>query len=169
MTNYFTTITHKIKKNEQLQLNDVLIAFKTLRRVPGGLSFLSKIISRVAPYFKTVDPIIKSLDTRMCTATMKKRKAVENHIGTVHVIAICNGLEFVMGVLAEASVPRHLRWLPKGMQVNYLAKSNSDIKLTAIIEDDWKVGDFEIRVQAHRSDGVLVVDGKITLWVTENH
>ena len=46
-----------------------------------------------------------------------------NHIGTVHVIAICNGLEFVMGVLTEASIPQHLRWLPKGMNVNYVAKS----------------------------------------------
>lgn len=84
-------------------------------------------------------------------------------------IAICNGLEFVMGVLAEASVPKHLRWLPKGVQVSYLAKADSNIKLTASIAQDWHTGDFEIQVQAHTADGVLVVDGVITLWVTEKN
>ncbi len=167
MSNYISNFRTKISGGSLLQENDVLIAFKSLKKLPGGVLILSKIVNRVAPYFQTVDPIIESLNTRICTANMKKRKSVENHIGTVHVIAICNGLEFVMGVLAEASVPKNLRWLPKGMQVNYLAKADSDIKLTATIEKDWEVGDFEIKVQAHRKDGILVVDGTIKLWVTE--
>ncbi|HAB05599.1 MAG TPA: thioesterase, partial [Alcanivorax sp.] len=62
----------------------------------------------------------------------KKRRAVENHIGTVHVIAICNAMEAAMGALAEASIPKHLRWIPKGMDVRYTAKATSDI--TAIAE-----------------------------------
>jgi len=167
MSNHISNFRAKISRAIPKHENDVLTAFKSLKNIPGGLSILSKIVSRVAPYFQTVDPILESLDTHTCIATMKKRKSVENHIGTVHVIAICNGLEYVMGVLAEASVPTHLRWLPKGMQVNYLAKANSDIKLTATIEKDWAVGDFDIKVQAHRKDGVLVVDGLIKLWVTE--
>ncbi|OBY75285.1 hotdog fold domain-containing protein [Acinetobacter gyllenbergii] len=167
MSNYISNFREKIWGESLKRENDVLTAFKSLKKIPGGLTILSKVVSRVAPYFQTVDPIIESLDTLKCIANMKMRKSVENHIGTVHVIAICNGLEFVMGVLAEASVPTHLRWLPKGMQVNYLAKADSDIKLTATIESDWAIGDFDIKVQAHRKDGVLVVDGVIKLWVTE--
>ncbi|WP_336942865.1 hotdog fold domain-containing protein [Acinetobacter modestus] len=169
MSNYISNFRAKISGGSLKNENDVLTAFKSLNKIPGGLSILSKIVSRVAPYFQTVDPIIESLDTRTCSAKMKKRRSVENHIGTVHVIAICNGLEFVMGVLAEASVPSHLRWLPKGMQVNYLAKADSDIKLTATIDKDWAVGDLDIKVQAHRIDGVLVVDGVIKLWVTNKN
>jgi hypothetical protein len=87
---------------------------------------------------------------------MLKNKSVENHIVTVHVIAICNGLEYVMGVLTEASIPTHLRWLPKGMQVNYVAKANSDIKLIARVEDEWKAGDLNVTIEAYREDGVVL-------------
>jgi len=111
--------------------------------------------------------MIQKLDLNVCEASIKKNKSIENHIGTVHVIAICNGLEFVMGVLAEASVPQHLRWLPKGMNVNYVAKADSDIKLVATIDDEWKVGDMQVKVNAYRADGQPVVQGYITLWVTE--
>ena len=136
MSNYISTFTNKIKNKAVPPVNDVLLAFRTLKNVPGGLTLLSKIVSRVAPYFQTVNPIIQKLDLNVCEASIKKSKSIENHIGTVHVIAICNGLEFVMGVLAEASVPQHLRWLPKGMSVNYVAKADSDIKLVATIDDE---------------------------------
>ncbi|WP_288413685.1 hotdog fold domain-containing protein [uncultured Acinetobacter sp.] len=169
MSHYISSLKAKFLKQPHPHENDVLALFKSLRHIPGGLTALSKVVSRVAPYFKTVDPVIEHLDTQSCIAHIKKRRSLENHIGTVHVIAICNGLEFVMGVLAEASVPKHLRWLPKGMQVSYLAKADSDIKLTASIAQDWHTGDFEIKVQAHTADGVLVVDGVITLWVTEKN
>ena len=59
---------------------------------------------------------------------------MNNHIGTVHAIALCNGLEAAMGALAEATIPEDKRWIPKGMEVAYTAKATSDI--TCIAETD---------------------------------
>ncbi|MEO3355676.1 MULTISPECIES: hotdog fold domain-containing protein [Acinetobacter] len=167
MTNIITSVLNQVKKKVTRQENYVLAAYEWLKPVPGGLRLLSKVVSRKAPYFQTVDPIIQKLERNYCEAIMSKTRTVENHIGTVHVIAICNGLEFVMGVLTEASIPAHLRWLPKGMQVNYVAKSNSDIKLIARVEDEWKAGDLNVTIEAYREDGTIVVQGTIMLWVTE--
>ncbi|WP_032879331.1 hotdog fold domain-containing protein [Acinetobacter colistiniresistens] len=168
MKNSIDYLSHKLKKHMKIQTNTVLIAYQSLRKIPGGLTVLSRIISRVAPYFRTVNPVITKLEVGLCEASMSKSRSIENHIGTVHVIAICNGLEFVMGVAMEASIPSHLRWLPKGMQVDYVAKANSDIQLTAkIINDDWRVGDMQVEVIAKREDGEPVVQGCITIWVTE--
>ena len=94
---------------------------------------------------------------------------MQNHIGTVHVIAICNALEAAMGAMAEASIPKHLRWIPKGMDVRYTAKATSDI--TAIAEvapGAWENGpELPVTVTAYRDDGTVVVEGTIHLWVTE--
>jgi hypothetical protein len=97
-----------------------------------------------------------------------KRRGVQNHIGTVHVIAICNALEMAMGVMAEASIPGHLRWIPKGMDVNYTAKATSDIRAIAeVAQGAWTSGpDVAVAVRALRDDGVVVVEGSIRLWVT---
>ncbi len=167
MKNSIHDLNGKIKKYTQLQSNTVLLAYQILQKIPGGLTVLSNVISRVAPYFRTVNPVITKLEIDFCQAVMSKRRAVENHIGTVHVIAICNGLEFVMGVAVEASIPAHLRWLPKGMHVDYVSKANSDIQLSAKINEDWKVGDMQVEVIAKRNDGQPVVKGYITIWVTE--
>ncbi|ENX43054.1 hypothetical protein F887_01224 [Acinetobacter sp. NIPH 2100] len=167
MKNPIDYLSDKIKKQKKIQSNTVLLAYQTLKQLPGGLLVLSKVISRVAPYFRTVNPVITKLDVGFCEASMSKSRSVENHIGTVHVIAICNGLEFVMGVVMEASIPSHLRWLPKGMHVDYVAKANSNIQLTARIDEDWKVGDMKVEVIAYREDGQPVVQGYILIWVTE--
>jgi hypothetical protein len=103
-----------------------------------------------------------------CQALIRKRRRVENHIRTVHVIAICNGLELAMGVMAEASIPKHLRWIPKGMSVDYTAKADTDITVTAELPDGaWEQGpDVPVEVIARRADGEVVVRGQIHLWVT---
>ena len=100
---------------------------------------------------------------------IRKRRSVTNHIGTVHAIALCNGLEAAMGALAEATIPADRRWIPKGMEVAYTAKADSDI--TCIAETDpgqWTGEDSEagVRVRGVRRDGTVVIEGVIRLWVT---
>jgi hypothetical protein len=93
---------------------------------------------------------------------------VFNHIKTVHVIAICNGLEMAMGVMAEASIPKHLRWIPKGMSVDYTAKAGSDIRCVASVKaEDWQPGDMMVNVTAYDVNDVVVVSGTIKLWISE--
>lgn len=150
------------------EVNKVYATWQKLSRVPGGKALFSKVVCRKAPYFKTVSPKILELEPNYAKLIIKKRKAVENHIGTVHVIAICNLLEMAMGVCAEASVPRHLRWIPKGMNVEYTAKAGSDITGVAVIEPGaWKPGDLDVKVTAMDEDGTPVVEGVIKLWISE--
>lgn len=133
-----------------------------------GKRLFSWFFARWAPYFKTVKPLVTELRPGYAELMIKKRKAVQNHIGTVHVIAICNGLEMAMGGVAEASIPSHLRWIPKGMTVEYTAKANSDIRCVADLGDlVWEEGDFFVPVSAYDVNDVVVVTGHIKLWVSK--
>lgn len=148
--------------------NPVLQLWHRASRWPGGRWVFSMMVARRAPYFGTVRPRVTALEPNRCTVVMRKRRAVQNHIGTVHVIAICNLLEMAMGVCAEASVPRHLRWIPKGMSVDYVAKAGTDITATAEIDPDaWAPGDLVVTVTATDTGGQAVVQGEIRLWITE--
>ncbi len=93
--------------------NYLLKMYQKAAKLPRGRRLFSIMFSRKAPYFGTIKPLIAELRPDYCKVTFKKRRAVENHIGTVHVIAICNAMEAAMGALAEASIPKHLRWIPK--------------------------------------------------------
>ena len=137
-------------------------------KMPAGRKLFSLVFSKKAPYFSTISPVITELRPNFCEVQFKKRKAVENHIQTVHVIAICNALQCAMGAMAESTVPKHLRWIPKGMNVNYTAKATGDITATAEANpEDWKPGDLAVTVKAMRPDGTVVVEGTINLWISE--
>lgn len=148
--------------------NYVLAQWNRLSGYPGGKWLFSKVVASRAPYFKTISPLIEELRPNFAQVSLKKRRALENHIGTVHVIAICNLLEIAMGACAEASIPKNLRWIPKGMSLDYTAKAGSDIHATAEIDPaQWRPGDLDVKVTAYDSNNVVVVKGVIRLWISE--
>lgn len=142
--------------------------YKRVTALPKGRRLFSTLFARKAPYFATVKPYVTDMRPHFASVTIPKRKAVQNHIGTVHAIAVCNGLEAAMGLLAEATTPKDHRWLPKGMEVQYLAKSTTDLVCVAeTTEADWaNKPDVPVHVKATRSDGTVVVEGTIRLYVT---
>jgi len=150
------------------QGNYLLNLYSKAGKMPFGKKVFSMLFARKAPYFATINPVVSELRPDFCEVKFAKRRAVENHIGTVHVIAVCNALEMAMGALAEASIPKNLRWIPKGMQLSYTAKATTDIRATAETNaDDWKPGDLPVTVKAFRADGTVVVEGTIMLYLSE--
>src|SRR5690349_14036143 len=140
--------------------SQVLGLWERLRGVPGGEVLFSWGFTWKAPYFRSVRPRFLQVERDFAALRLPKRRAVLNHIGTVHAIAVCNGLEAAMGALAEASIPPGRRWIPKGMEVAYTAKATSDI--TCIAETDalaWTGSDpdLPVRVRGVRDDGTVVI------------
>jgi acyl-coenzyme A thioesterase PaaI-like protein len=139
-----------------------------------GTRVFSFAFSQRAPYFGSIRPRFTEIRPNRAELVIPKRRGVHNHLGTVHAIALCNGLEAAMGALAEATIPPGLRWIPKGMKVSYTAKATSDI--TCVAETDpeqWTSdalpdsgGDLPVRVKGVRDDGTTVIEGVIRLWVT---
>jgi acyl-coenzyme A thioesterase PaaI-like protein len=151
----------------------VLDLWKKTSALPWGDRIFSLAFSQKAPYFASIRPRFTVIEPNHAELVIRKRRGVHNHIGTVHAIALCNGLEAAMGALAESTIPPGRRWIPKGMEVAYTAKADSDI--TCIAETDpgqWTADasaghDLPVRVRGVRTDGTVVVDGVIRLWVTE--
>jgi acyl-coenzyme A thioesterase PaaI-like protein len=156
--------------------------YRRLEAYPQGRRLFSLVFEQAAPYFRTSRPRFTELRPNYAELRIAKRRRVQNHLGTVHVIAICNGLEAAMGALAEATVPRGRRWIPKGMSVDYTAKATSDIRCIAETDpQQWARGDagasgaseaseaseVAVRVRALREDGTTVVEGVIRLHISD--
>lgn len=142
--------------------------YKKVTALPQGKRLFSVLYGQKAPYFASIHLQVQDMRPHHGEVKIPKRRSVQNHIGTIHAIAACNGLEAAMGLLAEATCPSDSRWLPKGMDVKYLAKSDGDLICTAdSTEADWADGpDVPITVKATLPDGTVTVEGAIHLWVT---
>lgn len=103
-------------------MSQALKIWKALENKPAGKWTFSKMLCLKAPYFSSISPLFERLKPEYCEIKMKKHRAVLNHLGTVHAIAMCNMAELAGGTMTDATVPATHRWIPKGMQVEYLKK-----------------------------------------------
>lgn len=146
-----------------------LATFQSLARLPLGRQLFSRALSLKAPYFSSISPLVTELAPGHCVVRMKKRRAVTNHIGTVHAIAMCNMAELSGGLVTEVSLPAALRWIPKGMTVEYLKKAETDLVATArplIPIEGFSGGEFPVEVLVEDLAGDTVFRARIAMWVS---
>jgi acyl-coenzyme A thioesterase PaaI-like protein len=125
-------------------------------------------VCRKAPYFATIAPRFIELAPTLCRVSMPRRRAVENHIGTVHALAIGNLCELAAGMVSEVTVPDSMRWIPRGMTIEYLRKADSDVTATARLDrNEWREGgNVGVPVTVVDTRGEEVVRAVITMYVS---
>jgi acyl-coenzyme A thioesterase PaaI-like protein len=146
---------------------NALALFNRFRKLPAGTWLFSRAVCMAAPYFKSIRPHITEVRPGLVTVHMRKRRAVENHLGTVHAIAMCNMAEMAGGLLTDVSVPAGARWIPSGMTVRYIAKAKTDLVATSDGSGiDWsREGDIVVPVSVRDSAGTEVFHADITMNV----
>jgi acyl-coenzyme A thioesterase PaaI-like protein len=146
-------------------------AWKQLSSRPGGSRLFSLAAVARVPYFATVLPHVRRMEPGFAEVDVPKWFFVHNHLHTVHAIASCNAAEMAMGMLMEATVPTSHRWIPKAMNVQYLAKATTSLRAIARLDPpdfDAITDGAEIVVPVSVVDrsGTEVVHADITTWVT---
>lgn len=148
----------------------LLATWRRMTRWPAGRWLFSRAVCLKAPYFSTIAPRFQVLEPGRCEVRMRDRRAVHNHIGTVHAIALCNLAELAGGVMLDASLPRGMRWIPKGMSVAYLAKARGRMHAVATPERPIEAADagyeLPVVVEVGNDAGEAVFSARITMWVS---
>ena len=148
------------------------IALKMFRKIGGsgpGRWLFSRIICWKAPYFGSIAPRIEVLEPGRCVVRLRQRRSIQNHIGTVHAIAMCNAAELAGGMVTEVTIPDSMRWIPKGMSVRYLKKALGVLHATArvgTVSDTSVAQDLHAIVEVRNAADQIVFDADITMWLS---
>jgi acyl-coenzyme A thioesterase PaaI-like protein len=149
-------------------------AFQLWSKLEGtalGRWLFAKIVCFKAPYFSTVAPSILSLENKLCVGTISQKRSIQNHIGSVHAIALCNLAELCGGLMTDVSIPSGMRWIPKEMKVNYLQKAFGKITARATPAQDFYVSDegyeAKVIVSLTNKDSIEVASAEIKMWVSK--
>ncbi|MEO8061730.1 MAG: hotdog fold domain-containing protein [Pseudomonadota bacterium] len=157
-----------------LTMTDTTQAGPTLRawirahRSAFGRWLFARTVCKRAPYFATIKPRFLDLQPTLCRVAMQKRRAVENHIHTVHALAMGNLCELAAGLCTEVTIPVGMRWIPRGMTIEYLAKAETDVIATARLDKTEWAGAENIGVPVTVTDtnGKEVVRAVISMYVS---
>ncbi|WDS37572.1 hotdog fold domain-containing protein [Pseudoxanthomonas sp.] len=148
----------------------ILSLYRRMQRWPAGGWLFSRAVCFKAPYFGSISPRITVLEAGRCEARIAHRRRITNHIGTVHAIALCNLAELTAGLMTDASLPASMRWIPKGMQVRYLAKAvgpQHAVATPAIpIRESTEGYALPVEVAIHDQQGTQVFIANVEMWVS---
>ena len=148
--------------------NATLKAWRRMEASGFGRWLFTRAVCWRAPYFASISPTFISLEPGRAVVSMKKRRKVQNHIGTIHAIAMANLCEIAAGVLTEVTIPISMRWLPRGMTIQYLAKAETTIRVTATMPEPpgTDATDLVVNCDVQDASGKTVVSAQIIMYVT---
>jgi acyl-coenzyme A thioesterase PaaI-like protein len=148
--------------------SSALRSWQALSGTATGRWLFSRLVCLKAPYFMSIRPVFERLEPGRAAARFRKRRAVTNHIGTVHAIAMANLCELVAGTVTEVSVPSSMRWIPRSMRIDYLGKAESGVRAEALFPDlgAEKTQDVVVPVNVVDGSGRPVVRAEITMYLS---
>ena len=138
--------------------NVIRDSWNTLRELPGGSRIFSRLIGMMAPYTGTIDAHITTLRPGYAEVVLRDRRAVRNHLKSVHAVALANLAELTGNVALAYSLPDDGRFIVAQMSVEYLKKARGTLRgvCEAPIPESSERREYEVAVDILNEAGEVV-------------
>ena len=126
--------------------------WRRLSPLPGGRWLFNLLFRRAVPYTGSVRPVVTALEPGYARVVMRDRRAVRNHLRSVHAIALANLGEAASGLATVGALPATVRGILVGLEVAYHKKARGTLAAECRCEVPVVTGPEEHRVVAHVRD-----------------
>lgn len=144
----------------------ILRWWRRLSRVPSGRTLFSILIGRMAPYTGSMGARVVALEPGHSRWLLRDRRAVRNHLNSVHAVALVNLAEVASGTAMLTALPPGTRGIVTGLSMTYLKKARGtliaqcDCEVPAI---DGEVA-YEVHADVRDATGEVVARGTVN-WL----
>ena len=107
--------------------NVIRAAWDRLRPLPGGKVVFSRLVGTMAPYTGTIRARVEELRPGFSRVTLADRRAVRNHLASVHAVALANLVELTGNIAVAYTLPDDARFIVAGMSLDYVKKARGTI------------------------------------------
>lgn len=138
--------------------DSMLRTWAQLKKIPGGRLLFSKAIGQMAPYTGSMGARVVQLERGYARVELTDRRAVRNHLDSIHAIALMNLAEMTSGLAMISGFPPNTRGILKGLRIEYLKKSRGTITGEATVTLPPIEGsmDHTLHVELRNTDGEIV-------------
>jgi len=109
----------------------LLALWRRLEPVPGGRWLFGLAVRWTIPYTGSVRPRVEALQPGYARISIRQHRAIEQHLGSIHAVALANLAEFTSGAAMSTALPAGYRGIVTRMSIEYLKKARGTVTAEA--------------------------------------
>ena len=142
----------------------LLKAWRTLKPLPGGRFLFACLVRWMIPYTGSVWPRVELLEPGHAKISIRQRRRLEQHLGSIHAIALANVAEFASGAAMTTALPAGYRGIVTKMRLEYFKKARGVVTAEArtTLPDLSAEGEHDFVAEVRDEAGDVVTKAIVT-------
>jgi acyl-coenzyme A thioesterase PaaI-like protein len=106
---------------------NIIRTWNFLSKFPGGPFIFNKYLGYLIPYSGSISARVIELSSGSSRIELRERRAVRNHLGSVHAVALMNLGELASGLALITSIPQDARAILVKYSINFIKKARGTL------------------------------------------
>ena len=106
-----------------MKINQIYPFWLRLQNIPLGSWIFNRLLRYINPYTGALKARIVKLEPGYARLELKDRRAIRNHLNSIHAIALTNLGEFTSGMALISLFGENMRGIPKDIHIEFIKKA----------------------------------------------